>query len=125
MIYEFTHYAATPGRRVSFRLDRAELERVRRAGFLEGDALRGVTIDGTETPGEPTIVMTPAAARAMVDILAMIGGDAAVSARMLSSALDDMVAELRTARAIETLIYSPTEPVGRRYSVAGLSRTRA
>lgn len=100
MIYEFVHYPTSIGRRVRFRLDRAELERVRRAGFLDGDALRGVTIDGTETPGEPTLIMTPAAARAMVDVLAMIGGDAAVSARMLSSALDDMVAELRTGRAV-------------------------
>jgi hypothetical protein len=103
MIYEFSHFSTPDGRRVRFRIDRAEFARVRRAGFLEGETFSGIVIDETSSPAEVELTMTPAAARAMIDVLAMVGGDAAVAGRMLSFALEDMVAELRTGRAVDAL----------------------
>lgn len=105
MIYQFSHYPTDDGRRVRFSIARSELDRVRGAGFLDGEALRGaVDVIETDTTGEAMLVMTPATARVLVDAFAMVGGDLAVAARMLATALEGMALELRMSRSVSDLV---------------------
>jgi hypothetical protein len=109
MIYEFSHSPTSAGRRVRFVIGRAELAQLRRTGLLASDALRDVEAIETGSPAEVMLVMPPHTARVLVDALETVGGDAAVAARMLATALDGMVHELRTERAIGDVIRVPRD----------------
>lgn len=101
MIYDFSHYPTSAGRRVRFTVARENIERVREAGFTAiVDTVESMAMKSAASPGDVMFVMTPRRARMLAEALASVGGDAAVAARMLDAALDGMVTELREHRAI-------------------------
>lgn len=101
MIYDFSHYPTSAGRRVRFTVAREHIERVREAGFTGiVDTIESMAMKSVASPGDVMFIMTPRRARMLVDALASVGGDAAVAARMLTTALDGMVDELRIGRLL-------------------------
>ena len=96
MLIEFSHFPTPTTRRVSFFMDAGEY---RRAMELPAAHTLKPTIQESEhAAGSVRLTMPVATAMAYCEVLAQVGGDAAVAERMLRDQLAGMIAELRASR---------------------------
>ena len=100
MVYSFVHFPTLRGRLVRFVI----ASECYRAAVRTAPAIRaGVVLerpDAMDPVASTAVTMRVDTARQLADVLASIGGDAAICARELQTRLEGMVVELRTARAL-------------------------